>query len=200
MPRTTLSPELKKAISAMPSKEKDKLLYRLIAKDQMLVRQLEFKLLEGSDTMEERREELKAEMTKAIAYYAKNFYSPGYLLMDLRGASGVINKHVKITKDKYGEIALNFHMLNTTFELLGERIKQFPPNKCYTFNAYVVSRTLKLLKLLGKLHEDYQLDFKEDMQQLGEYIGGNHYLMKEAIRNMLDVNWLSQGEVPEEFR
>ncbi len=47
MPRQKLPDELKAAISKMPDKEKDKLLFRLIAKEEALVNRLTFELLEG---------------------------------------------------------------------------------------------------------------------------------------------------------
>ena len=46
MARTRLSKELKKAITLMPQKDKDRLLIRLIAKDATLVQQLEFQQVE----------------------------------------------------------------------------------------------------------------------------------------------------------
>jgi hypothetical protein len=58
-----LSKELKDAIWAMPAAEKDKLLLRLVAKDDDLCKKLEYKLLD-----EERREEIRqviASLSKA---------------------------------------------------------------------------------------------------------------------------------------
>jgi hypothetical protein len=48
MPRQKLPDELKAAISKMPDKEKDKLLFRLIAKEEALINRLTFELLEGA--------------------------------------------------------------------------------------------------------------------------------------------------------
>ena len=50
---------------------------------------------------------------------------------------------------------------------------------------------------MSKLHEDYIIDFKEDLQKLGKAIGSNHNMMKIAIYNMLDVNWLLRGILPD---
>ena len=46
MARVKLTDDLKKAISGLSHKEKDKLLFRLIAKEPILAEQLVFKLLE----------------------------------------------------------------------------------------------------------------------------------------------------------
>jgi len=51
--------ELQQAIVAMPQKEKDKLLLRLIGKDDILIQQLTFTLVEESLTMESRRDDTK---------------------------------------------------------------------------------------------------------------------------------------------
>ena len=180
----------------MPPRDKDKLLFRLIAKDYDLVQQLEFKLLEGSATVEERREEIKEEIKLALIESKRYFYSPGYLLLDLRSLSGKINFHVKTTKDKYGEIELNFFMLNHALELMSEQIRPFSAVKSRTLNEYIVRRTLKLLKLLDKLHDDYRLDFNISMKHLGKSIGNLPNLMRTAIKEMLDVNWLLKGKWP----
>lgn len=198
MARVKLSAELKKAISSLPGKEKDKLLYRLIAKDPALVERLEFQLLEEGDTTEMRRAEIRAGITFNLRHIY--YHSPGYLLMDLRSLSGMINAHVKTTRDKYGEIELNFFLLNETLRLFGDRVRPAHPQRARTFNEYVVKRALKLLKLLNRLHEDYRLDFKDDMQTLGRHIGDQPNMMQVAIREGLDVNWLLRGEVPGEER
>ena len=88
-------------------------------------------------------------------------------------------------------------MLNKSFELFGDRIRQAHPHQQRTFANYVVKRALKLLNLLGKMHEDYLLDFQDDMKALGWHIGDQPYIMKVAINNMLDVNWLVQGRLPD---
>jgi hypothetical protein len=63
-----LSKELKDAILAMPAAEKDKLLLRLVAKDDDLCKKLEYKLLDEESSLEERREEIRqviASLSKA---------------------------------------------------------------------------------------------------------------------------------------
>lgn len=192
-----LTDDLKKAIVRMPTGEKDKLLLRLVAKDEKLVAQLQFQLLEGGATKDSRREEVRDDIDQHLVGHKKNYYySPGYLLLLMRDLSGTITRHVAATKDKYGEIELNFFLLNRSFELFAEEIKKATPQKALTFNEYVVKRALKLLTLLGKLHEDHVLDFQEDMKRLGRYIGDSPTTMKVAINHVLDVNWLLKGVVP----
>ena len=54
--------ELKEAIIRLPQKEKDKLLIRLINKDQMLIKQLHFQLLENENDLWDRHRELEVEL------------------------------------------------------------------------------------------------------------------------------------------
>ncbi len=194
-----LSTELKEAISSLSPREKDRLLFRLIAKDNRLIEQLKFRLLEESDTgvMEDRRLAIQQSIDRY--YETHNFYSPGYLLLDLRRLSGAINRHVTTTKDKYGEIFLNFYMLNMAFDYYAEAIKQFRPYQSRTFHEYIIKRAIKLLKLLAKLHEDYRLDFEEAMQKLGKYMMDDPVLYQRLPAFDLEIKWLLRGEVPEEW-
>jgi len=170
----------------MPDREKDKLLFRLIAKDEALVNRLTFELLEGSGSREERRNELATSLEKDITYAIRSFYSPGFLLLDLRAMSGDINRHVKATKDKYGEIELNLLMLNHALQGMSGRLDSFPASKARTFSNYVVKRALKLQKLLSKMHEDIRLDFEEEMERLGQFIRNSTYLKSTAEREGLE--------------
>ncbi|PSR14109.1 MAG: hypothetical protein DA408_04465 [Bacteroidetes bacterium] len=193
MARIKLSDEFKAAVSKMPVKEKEKLLFRLLAKEPALVAKLEFELLEAGNTTEERRADLQQQIAKTLDNANRYFYSPGYLLLDLRALSGEITRHVATTKDKYGEIALNLFMLNTALDLMGDKIRGFSSQKSNTLDTYVVKRALKLLALLAKIHPDYQLDFLNDRKALGKHIGGLHNMMRAAIFNGLDVNLLLEG-------
>jgi len=193
MARTKLSDELKQAISLLSNKEKDKLLFRLIAKDSALVEKLTFELLEDTGSKDERREEIYEMIDKGFERY--RYYSPGYLLLTLRSISGDINRHVKTTKDKYGEIQLNLLMLNKSLGLFGENIRKAPPRKQLTFNTYVVKRAVKLVGLLRKLHEDYLLDFQEDIQKLGQHIDAQPRMKYLTEEFRLDIKMLKRGEV-----
>ena len=180
----------------MPEKEKDKLLLRLIAKDHSLVQQLEFTLLEEGGSAEERREHLKEEIYQSLLESKHYFFSPGYLLLDLRSLSGKINQHVKTTKDKYGEIELNFFMVNSALNLMGEKIRPFSPVKARTLNEYIIRRASKLLKLLDKFHTDIRLDFQPYMVQLAEHIDNMPTLTTTAVKHQFDRSWLLKNEWP----
>lgn len=194
--RKTLSPEFKKVISQLSPKEKDKLLFRLLPKEPALVAKLEYDLLEGGDNVEVRRNELSEQMEMRLREATADFYSPGYLLLDLRSLSGDITRHVKVTKDKYGEIQMNFMLLNEGIGPVVDKINGFSKGRARTLNDYVVKRVLKLFALLHKQHPDIRLDFADEMKELGGYIGRIDSMMHTAIFNGMDVNYLLSGEVP----
>ncbi len=161
-----LSDPLKKAIVQMSVPAKDKLLLRLVAKDSLLVDRLHFELIEDSSTLPERREVLRERILK-VAQMSQ--YSPGWIMMDMRSLSGDITHHVKITKDKYGEIEMNVMMLNTFFEHHAEQLRSYTSrsDKCA---LYMAKKTETVIKLLAKLDEDYYVDFVEDVNRLLVYV------------------------------
>lgn len=191
MARIKLSNEIKKAISGLPDKEKDRLLYRLLAKEPDLVEQLEFRLLEHSATTEARREDVREEIEAALELVVKRYHSPGFLLLDVRSLSGKINHHVKITRDKYGEIALNLYLFNRVFELFGAKVKRAWPHRARTFNEYVVKRAKKLLNLMEKISEDYHADFQDDLHQLAEHIRQQPQMVRLAKQLDVDLDQMS---------
>lgn len=192
----TFDPELKKALQLLPDKEKDKLILRLLKHDLQLANRLRFELVD-TDSVQDKREQLKNRIIKRVQLATERYYSAGYLLMDIREISGEINEHVSITKDKFGEISLNCLMLRHLLKLNNERINSETREKSYTLCVYIVARVFKILILIQKQHEDLHLEFRADIEAIGEFIGRNHNLMKTAIYNGLDVNWLIQFNIPE---
>lgn len=192
------SKEFKQAIQELPSTEKDKLIFRLLKKDLDLANRLHFELVD-IETVEEKRMTFEKTMLKKIKHYSEQFYSLGYLQQDTRYMSGEINEHVKITKDKFGEISLNIKMLIQLLKINNERIQAYTYSKSYTLSICVIARAFKILLLIKAIDEDYFIDFKEDLALLGELIGQNPILMRTAINIGLDVNWLLSGEIPSDI-
>lgn len=190
--------EFKKAISELPSKEKDKLILRLLKKDLGLANRLYFELTDQR-TVDDRRNELEEKIKKKIANATSSFWTVGYLMMDMRDISGLITEHVKITKDKFGEASLNLLMLNETLAQNSHRITEASRGKAHKICTYIVARAFKIMILIQKLHEDYFMDFQEDLHTLGIHFNENQYIMEAAIYNGLDVNWLISGEIPEDI-
>jgi hypothetical protein len=51
--------------------------------------------------------------------------------------------------------------------------------------------------MIAKMHEDEWLDYKQGLHELRLLFAHTHRLMETAIYHGLDVNWLIQGEWPE---
>jgi hypothetical protein len=191
----TFDKEFKTALQNLPSTEKDKLILRLLKKDLDLANRLHFELV-NTKSVEDCREMIQNNISIATKRMHDRFYSMGYLLMDMRNLSGSITEHVKITKDKFGEISLNLQMLNEIISLNKLHVLNSKPRDAYTFCIYIIARAFKILLLINALHEDYRIEFKNDLEKLGLNISDNFQLMQLAINNGLDVNWLIQNEIP----
>jgi hypothetical protein len=192
----TFDPEFRKALEMLSDKEKDKLILRLLKNDLQLANRLRFELVD-TDSVQDKREQVIDRIIKRIQLATERYYSAGYLLMDIREISGEINAHVSITKDKVGEISLNCLMLHSMLELNNEHIASETRDNSYTLCIYIVARVFKILMLIQKQHEDLHIEFRGDIEVIGKFIGDNHNLMKTAIHNGLDVNWLIHFNIPE---
>jgi hypothetical protein len=194
----TFDESFKKALQALPAKEKDKLILKLLKKDLNVANQLYFELV-NTDTVEDKRNEVQTYIQKRMASVSERFFSMGHLLMDVRDASGVINEHVNITKDKYGEIDLNCYLLYQVLLLNKLRFGTQSYQSSYTMCIYIIARIYKILTLIKKQHEDLHLEFKDSVVQLGNMLSDIPYLMKTAIYNGLDVNWLIGFKIPDDL-
>ncbi|WP_187261568.1 hypothetical protein [Pontibacter beigongshangensis] len=154
-----ITPELKKAVSALPHAEKDKLLFRLLKLNPDLVERLQFELVEQGDSLQQRRDEVEKYIDVMVRQQP---YSPGYLMMDLRSANAEITRHVKYTKDKEGEIQLTLHMLRHCLELHTDFIVA-NLYRADTLQTYLVKRLQVVLQKLGKLHEDLYVEYEADV-------------------------------------
>jgi len=188
--------DFKEAIANLPSKEKDKLILRLLKKDLDLANRLYFELIDVR-TAEDRRKDVDDFIHRYTDSFKSARFSPTVLMYDMREMSGRINEHVKITKDKLGEIWLNLEMLIQTLDKSKQLLEKHDFYSSYKFNIYIVNRAYKIVSQIVKLHDDLQYDFKEKLEQLGNAIGNNHELMRTCIQNEFDVNWLTQFELPE---
>ena len=191
--------EFKEALSHLSSTEKDKLILRLLKKDLALANQLLFELV-NTNTVDEQRDLTKKSILSQAKRTKEQFYSIGYLNMDVRYLSGEINEHVKTTKDKFGEAQLNLVMLNEILYQNKTNILSCKFTvKTRKFCTAVISRTFKILILISKLDHDYLIEFEEDLKKLGQHISENKYLIDTAIKNGLDINWLFTTDIPEDI-
>ncbi len=168
--KTTKEPDPRLEILKMLTPEqKDKLLLKLFRKEPILMEKLAFEFFEDKSDLEKRRNDLRNQVDKYISERYLSYPTPGELMMNLRSISGQITEHVKITKDKYGEVEINILMLNTAFERFFPMLTA-KVGRSEKFSEYVVKRTITILKLLEKLHEDNLMDFKDDLNQLFSHL------------------------------
>jgi hypothetical protein len=158
--------ELEKAVLSLPQKEKDKLLIRLIGKNDLLIQQLYFQLLEDESDLPNKRAEIKNHILKVSRMYHN---TAGWMMMDMRELNGRITNHVKITKDKYGEIELILFLLNTFFDNQLPNLEHYN-SKTDSISLYFAKRTEFLMKKIPKLHEDYYVEFERDVNKLLERV------------------------------
>ncbi|MGL6037594.1 MAG: hypothetical protein ACRC0E_01715 [Soonwooa sp.] len=194
----TFEQDFKDALANIPDKEKDKLILRLLKKDIILAKRLQYKLL-SEESVEDKRNQLQDILDKKIESAIKHFKSPGYLSMDIRYMSGMITEHVKITKDKFGDIWLNLYMLTKLVPNLEEQLAYFSKRQGEKFYIPALARIFKILMAIVKLHEDDQYEFRENLQILGSSIVDNDHFMMTAMHHGLDVNWLTQNNIPEDI-
>jgi hypothetical protein len=170
--------DLKVAIIAIPPKEKDKLLLRLIAKDKVLTEHLHFKLLEDEDNLKERHELLMNDIEETLDVLKRERKQTSKdALTVIRKLNGKINHHYKVTKDVNTELDLRIFLLNQVPVDFKESI--FSPLHKYNekLMTYFLRTTLSAFNKYKKLHEDLQFDFKENFNAIFTKI----YKSKQAI-------------------
>lgn len=191
--------DFKIAISNLPPKEKDKLILRLLKKNMTLANRLYFELVSTESVGELRaiQENLLFENIQHITNYSN---SPGLLMMNMRDLSGEIANHVNITKDKYGDASLNLILLNETLKHNHSKIEDLGYGRSYKLCVYIIAKVFKILITINSLHEDYQIEFNDSLIELGNEISKNNTLLKIAIQNELDINWLLSADIPENIK
>lgn len=190
--------EFKEALSQLPDKEKDKLILKLLKKDYILSERLYFELLEPY-TLESRRNSIKENQLKYLKRYQDGATHTIYLYGFLRDLSGLINEHVAITKDKYGEIELNLWITINCLELYKNLISNEPLERSYKFTAAVIARIFKILQLISKLHPDLAVDFRSDLNTLSDLIKDIPKLVDAARKHKLNLEWLEEFEIPSDI-
>ena len=106
----------------------------------------------------------------------------------MRSLSGNINRHVKYTKDKEGEIQLTLLLLRRFLEEHLEFIVAYL-YRADTLQDYLVKRMQVILQKLGKLHEDLYVEYETDvnymLQQLHQKVAPT-----QAQKAKLPREWL----------
>lgn len=159
--------ELKAEILALPPKEKDKLLLRLVAKDKVLTEHLHFLLLEDESNLRDRISSIKQQIVVTMDDLAhqKNINAKE-TLSNLRKLAKLVNHNLRVTKAIFEDIELRLFLFNQT--PIGFKSGIFSSFKNYEqlFANYFLKSTLVTLRKFDKLHEDLQFDLKEEVNEL----------------------------------
>ena len=191
------SKEFKQALSEFSSKEKDKLIFRLLKKDKLLSKKLYFELIE-EETTDNKRNTMESYLKERITDLSKHIGNPKYFLVLVRKLSGEITEHVKVTTDKFGDVFLNLFLVNTILEH-NDKLSRQRFDAVYKLYIYLINKIIKALIQIQKLDEDYWLEFDEILTDIDFQLHENLYLEKLCINNGLDFKWLKCENIPDHF-
>lgn len=159
--------DLKKEILALPTKEKDKLLLRLVAKDKVLTEHLHFLLLEDESNLNDRIDVLKEEINSSMKLLlATKKANAKDTLLVMRKLVKEINHFYKVTKSSMAEIELKLLLFTVAPIEFKFRVHSSTKNHEALLDNYIVKAVLVLLRKMDKLHEDLQFDLKEETNML----------------------------------
>ena len=187
--------EFKDTVLGLSQTEKDKLLLRLLKKDKVLSKELYFQLID-TDSVDDHQLEMEKYIKEKVAYFATKRYTANYLIKRMRSVSNDISNHVKVTKDKLGDSYLNLLLLVEVLELFNSKLEKTTPGLARKLCIFYLTKTFKVLIGITKLHEDYHLEHRENLERLGELFSKNKHLMRTAKQNGFDLEWLKTTEIP----
>lgn len=189
------SKEFKQALSEFSSIEKDRLIFRLLKKDQLLSKKLYFELIDP-ETTDQKRDQMEENIREKTMLAAKYIANPKYYLVIIRRISAEITEHVKVTTDKFGEVYLNLFLVHEILENNDSFAKQRFDN-VYKLYIYLINKVVRALLFIKKIDEDYWMEFDEILGKIDGKVHENRYLEKLFINNGIDFNWLKSVNLPE---
>lgn len=159
--------DLKIEILALPPKEKDKLLLRLVAKDKVLTEHLHFLLLEDESNLRDRIANIKEDilLTMQKLEESKSLNAKD-VLVALRRLAKLVNHNLRVTKANFEDVELRIFLFNNTITQFKSRIFSSVKNYEQVFATYFIKSTLVTLRKFDKLHEDLQFDLQEGLNRL----------------------------------
>jgi hypothetical protein len=179
MPKN-ISKDLEEAILSLPQKEQNRLLLRLIAKNDILVEQLHYKLLETPEDLPYRRANIKEDIDKKLKY---GFRYPTEMLWEIKRLNSTITRHRRVTADKYGEVELGLYMIGAVLSS-GNNFLEILSSRTEKLSLYLVKRMIMILKNLSKLDKDYFIDFEKDTSFI---LGEMHKKITRIYARQLDL-------------
>lgn len=191
------SKEFKTALSQLSSVEKDRLIFRLLKKDEILSKKLYFELID-EETTDHKRDQMEEIVKEKVDFAAKYISNQKYFVVLIRKISAEITEHVKVTTDKFGDVYLNLVLINKILES-NHKLSYLRFDNVYKLYLYIINKIIKALSLTKKLDEDYHLELAEILEDIEFQIHENTYLDKLFINNGIDFNWLTIEKIPDHF-
>jgi len=191
------SKEFKAALSQLSPAEKDRLIFRLLRKDEILSKKLYFELID-EETVDQKRDAMEELIKEKVEYASKYISNQKYFIVLIRKISAQITEHVKVTTDKFGDISLNLLLINEILES-NEKLSRQKFNDVYKLYLYMINKIVKALALTKKLDEDYWMEIDEYLSVAYDKITANIYLEKLFINNGIDFSWLNADRIPDHF-
>lgn len=191
------SKEFKAALSQLSTVEKDRLIFRLLRKDEILSKKFYFELID-EETVDQKRDAMEDLIKEKVEYASKYISNQKYFIVLIRKISSQITEHVKVTSDKFGDISLNLLLINEILES-NEKLSRQRFNDVYKLYLYIINKIVKALTLTKKLDEDYWMEIDEYLSVSHERVTGNIYLEKLFINNGIDFNWFNTDRIPDHF-
>lgn len=193
-----IEPDFKAALAELPEKEKDKLLFRLLRKDKVLMQKLYFELV-SVNTAEDERNLLADRIVQNLKNprIVANYHD---WMGEIRSLSGVITLHLKVTGNKVGEVSLTILLLQTVLAGNTERIQKLTPKNALKLAKYLTGKLYKVVVLIQALHEDLRIEFNEDLEELGKLWQESEYLLRYANSAGCQIEWFLEGEFPDNVK
>lgn len=189
------SKEFKAALSNFSAIEKDRLIFRLLKKDKLLSKKLYFELID-TETTDQKRSQMEEQIEERILLASKYIGNPKYFLVLIRKISAEITEHVKVTTDKFGDIALQLFLVNQILEN-NDKLNHQRFDNIYKLYIYLINKLLKAIISIKKLDEDYWMELNEILESIESKIHENRYFEKLCINNSFDFNWLNIEKIPD---
>lgn len=169
-----LSEDFKDGISHLSSKEKDRIIFAMARKNEELYLKLSYDYL-GYPNKKELDQEIRNRMTELFDRVNPEKPLHRQVVVKLNLISKELEKFQRITKDL--EMYIDLHIY-----LVKEMLERFPHllgSPKTSLDSRIVQMVYKLYKLIGNLHPDYWMEYKNDMDHvLGKVHRHSSHLMK----------------------
>lgn len=178
----TISPAFRQAVKKLSDKEKEAIILKAARRDAELYDILRYELQEEV-TVEEVYEEA-ADKIHELLINASGRSLTKALTKALRKAMKEIARFKRITKEPKAEIDLHLYTLRLIFDNFTGQFDSYYKG-FYTATARLLLRTIQLIR--KKLHEDYYLEYKSELDDFLQQIHARPKHLTVALPQEFEV-------------